>query len=76
MPHSIGYIQQYIWSAFPSPTTPKIDIGALFSFDIPSALLFFLYLVGSVGLMKFFTYIGTKLGLDRVSEEPVNIPTR
>ena len=74
--HSIRYYHYYIWSSYPSPKTAKIDYSALFSFDPPSAILFFFCLVGAVALMKVFTYFGSKLGLDTVSEEPVNIPTR
>ena len=74
--HSITYYHSYIWSSYPDPKTAKIDYSALFSFDPPSASLFFLSLVGAVALMKLFTYFGSKLGLDTVSEEPVSIPTR
>ena len=74
--HSVSYGHYYIWSSYPSPKTAKIDYSALFSFDPPSAFLFIFCLVGAVLLMKLFTYFGTKLGLDTVSEEPVNIPTR
>ena len=76
VPHSTFYGQEYIWSSYPSPKTAKIDYSALFSFDPPSAFLFFFSLVGAVALIKLFTYLGSKLGLDTVSEEPVNIPTR
>ena len=74
--HSITYGHLYIWSSYPSPKTAKIDYSELFSFDPPSAFLFFFCLVGAVALMKLFTLFGSKLGLDIVSEEPVNIPTR
>ena len=74
--HSIAYDHWYIWSSYPSPKTAKIDYSALFSFDPPSAILFSFCLVGAVTLMKLFTYFGSKLGVDTVSEEPVNIPTR
>ena len=73
---SIAYNHKYIWSSYPSPKTANIDLSELFSFDPPSALLFFFCLVGAVGLMKLFTHFGSKLGLDTISEEPVNIPTR
>ena len=74
--HSTVYSLNYIWSSYPSPKAAKIDYSALFSFDPPSAFLFFFCLIGAVALMKLFTYFGSKLGLDTVSEEPVNIPTR
>ena len=74
--HSIEYNHKYIWSGYPSPKTAKIDYSELVSFDLPSAFLFSFCLVGAVALMKLFTYFGTKLGVDTVSEEPVNIPTR
>ena len=74
--HSITYGHWYIWSSYPASKTAKIDYSALFSFDPPSAFLFFFSLLGAVALMKLFTYFGSKLGLDAVSEEPVNIPTR
>ena len=74
--HSTDYSHDYIWSSYPSPKTAKIDYSALFSFDPPSAFLFSLCLIGAIALMKLFTYLGSKLGLDTVSEEPVNIPTR
>ena len=74
--HSTGYSHKYIWSSYPSPKIAKIDYSALFSFDVLSAFLFPLCLVGAVALMKLFTCFGSKLGLDTVSEEPVNIPTR
>ena len=74
--HSTGYSHNYIWSSYPSPQTARIDYSALFSFDPPSAFLFSFCLVGAVALMKLFTCLGSKLGLDTVSEEPVNIPTR
>ena len=74
--HSKAYSNRYIWSSYPSPKTAKIDYSELFSFDPLSAFLFFFCLVGAVALMKLFTYFGSKLGLDTVSEEPVNIPTR
>ena len=74
--HSTDYSHEYIWSSYPSPKTARIDYSALFSFDPPSAFLFPFCLVGAVALMKLFTYFGSKLGLDTVSEEPVNIPTR
>ena len=74
--HSIAYEHRYIWSSYPSPKTAKIDYSALFNFDPPSAFLFSLSLLGAVALMKMFTNFGSKLGLDTVSEEPVNIPTR
>ena len=73
---STRYQHWYIWSSYPSPKPAKIDYSALFSFDLPSAILFSFSLVGAVALMKLFTYFGSKLGLDTVSEEPVNIPTR
>ena len=73
---SISYGHWYIWSSYPSSKTAKIDYSAMFSFDPPSAILFFFCLVGVVALMKLFTYFGSKLGLDTVSEEPVSIPTR
>ena len=74
--HSVAYGHDYIWSSYPAPKTAKIDYSELFSFDPPSAFLFFFYIVGSVGFMKLFTYFGSKLGLDTVSEEPLVIPTR
>ena len=74
--HSISYFHNYIWSSYSSPKPAKIDYSALFSFDPPSAFLFSFSLVGAVAMMKLFTYFGSKLGLDTVSEEPVNIPTR
>ena len=74
--HSTLYSHYYIWSSYPSPKTAKIDYSALFTFDPPSAFLFFFYLVGTVTLMKLFTYFGSKLGLETVSEEPLVIPTR
>ena len=74
--HSVKYSHEYIWSSYPFPKTAKIDYSELFSFDPPSAFLFFFYLVGTVGLMKLFTFFGSKLGLDTVSEEPLVIPTR
>ena len=74
--HSVVYKHRFIWSSYPSPKTAKIDYSALINFDPPSAFLFSLSLLGAVALMKMFTYFGSKLGLDTVSEEPVNIPTR
>ena len=74
--HSISYSHYYIWSSYPESKTAKIDYSALFSFDPPSAILFSFSLLGAVALMKVFTYFGSKLGLNTVSEEPVNIPTR
>ena len=74
--HSISYFHWYIWSSYPASQSAKIDYSALFSFDPPSAFLFSFSLVGAVALMKLFTLFGSKLGLDTVSEEPVNIPTR
>ena len=74
--HSTYYGHLYIWSGYPSPKAAKIDYSALFSFDPPSAFLFLSCLVGAVALMKLFTHFSSKLGLDTVSEEPVNIPTR
>ena len=76
IPHSKFYYPRYIWSSYPSPKTAKIDFLAVFSFDPTSAFLSLFSLVGAVALMKLFTYLGSKLGLDTVSEEPVNIPTR
>ena len=74
--HSTDYGHDYIWSSYPLPKIAKIDYSALLSFDPPSAFLFFFCLVGAVVLMKIFTYLGSKLGLETISEEPVNIPTR
>ena len=75
--HTQGYMSgEYIWSSYPPPTPSKMDNSDLFSFDIPTTFLFFFCLVGVVALMKLFTYFGTRLGLDTVSEEPVSIPTR
>ena len=74
--HSKAYSHKYIWSSYPSPKTAMIDYSAIFSFDPPSALLFSTCLVGAVALMKLFTYFGSNIGLETVSEEPVNIPTR
>ena len=74
--HSDGYIHYYIWSSYPSPKNEKIYFSELFSFDLPSASLFFCYLFGAVILMKLFAYFGSKLCLDTVSVEPVSIPTR
>ena len=74
--HSTQYAHLYIWSSYPSPKTLQIDYSELLSFDTASAFLFISYLVGSVSLMKLFTYLGSKLGLDTVSEEPLVIPTR
>ena len=74
--HSTIYGYKYIWSSYPSSKTAKIDYSALFSFDPLSAFLFSFYLIGVVALMKLFTYLGYKLGLDTVSEEPIAIPTR
>ena len=76
MAHSTQYDHHYIWSSYPSPKSAKIDYSALFSFDPPTAFLFFFSLVGAVALMKLFTHFGSKIGLDAASEEPVNIPTR
>ena len=73
---STKYSHNYIWSSYPSPKIAKIDFSELFSFDPPSAFLFFFCLVGAVALMKLFTYFGSKLGLGTVSEELVGIPTR
>ena len=74
--HSISFGHYYIWSSYPSPKTAKIDYSALLNFDPPSAFLFSFSLVGAVVFMKVFTLLNSKLGLDTVSEEPVNIPTR
>ena len=74
--HSDSYYHNFIWSSYPPSKTAKIDYSELFSFDPPSATLFSLCLVVAVALMKLFTYFGSKLGLDTISEEPVNIPTR
>ena len=74
--HSTAYIPKYIWSSYPPLKAQKIDFSELFSFDPPSVCLFIFYFIGAVALMKLFTNFGSKLGLDTVSEEPVNIPTR
>ena len=74
--HSTYFGHTYIWSSYPSSKAAKTDYSALISFDLPSVFLFSFSLVGAVALMKLFTYLGSNLGIETVSVEPVNIPTR
>ena len=69
------YGHYYIWTRYPSPKDSKFKISAL-NFDTPSLVLFFLTLVTAVALMKIFTILGSRLGLQTASEEPLMIPTR
>ena len=73
--HPSIFYHSYFWSRFPLPKEFSLNM-AEFSFDIPSTFLFFLNPIAAVVLMKLFTYLGKKLGLDSHSEEPVLIPTR
>ena len=73
--HSTQYNPEYIWSSYPLEKGQKLAFSE-FAFDIPSTILFFLSPVMAVALMKLFTKLGSNLGIDTESEEPVLIPTR
>ena len=73
--HSIKYEKFYLWTRYPLQKESVLKLAS-FSFDVPSTVLFFFYLGASVGAMKIFTFLGTKLGVGTASEEPLLIPTR
>lgn len=72
---SVSHNPFYIWSRYPLEQSSTISLSE-FSFDAPSTFLFFIYLFAAVALMKTFTHLGSKLGLESSSEEPVLLPTR
>ena len=73
--HPLSFYHYYFWSKYPLQKESKLNFSA-FGFDIPSTVLFFLNPIAAVVLLKLYTYLGKKLGLDTESEEPVLIPTR
>ena len=73
-PHPTMYAPEYFWTRYPLPAT---RMWFLFSiFDIPGFICFFTSLTLTVVIMKFYTYLGSKMGLESVTEEFILIPIR
>ena len=71
----VAYVPKYIWSRYPLRKGSILGLGD-FNFDLPSTILFFGCLLLGPLLLKIFTFLGSKLGLPVVSEEPVLMPIR
>ena len=73
-PHPVGYGHDHFWTRYPLPSTRMWNLLSIF--DIPGYICFFTSLTLTVVIMKFYTYLGSKMGLETVTEEFILIPTR
>ena len=64
----------HFWTRYPLPSTRMWNLLSIF--DIPGYICFFTSLTLTVVFMKFYTYLGSKMGLETVTEEFILIPTR
>ena len=72
--HPPMYSPSYFWTRYPLPTTRMWNLLSIF--DIPAYICFFTSLTLTVVFMKFYTYLGSKMGLESVTEEFILIPIR
>ena len=64
----------HFFSRYPLATTRMWNLLSIF--DPPAYANFFISLTLTVVLLKVYTYFGTKLGMDTVTEEFILVPTR
>ena len=71
---SIGFKQQYFWTRYPAETTKMWNLIYLFT---PTSWMWtFLSIVSIVITLKIFSMIGTRLGLNLLTEEITLFPFR
>ena len=73
-PHPVLYAPDHFWTRYPLPATRMWNLMSIF--DIPSYICFFTSLTLTVVFMKFYTYLGSKMGLETMTEEFILIPIR
>ena len=66
--------KEHIFTRYPLPTTRMWNLLSIF--DPPAYTCFFSSLALTVLIMKLYTYLGSKIGLDNASEEFILIPLR
>ena len=69
-PTQFGY--NYLWTRYPPATTRMWNLLSIF--DPPAYTCFFTSLVLTVVLLKIYSFLGSRLGLDQVTEEFILIP--
>ena len=69
-PTQFGY--NYLWTRYPLATTRMWNLLSIF--DPPAYTCFFTSLVLTVVFMKIYSYLGSRLGLDQVTEDFILIP--
>ena len=72
--HPVTYGPDHFWTRYPLPATRMWNLMSIF--DIPAYICFFTSLTLTVVFMKFYTYLGSKMGLESVTEEFILIPIR
>ena len=73
-PHPVQYGPTHFFTRYPLPSTRMWNLMSIF--DIPAYICFFTSLTLTVVFMKFYTYLGSKMGLETVTEEFILIPLR
>ena len=70
----VMYGPYHFFTRYPLPSTRMWNLLSIF--DIPAYICFFTSLTLTVVIMKFYTYLGSKMGLETVTEEFILIPIR
>ena len=73
-PHPVHYGPRHFFTRYPLPSTRMWNLLSIF--DIPAYICFFTSLTLTVVFMKFYTYLGLKMGLESVTKEFILIPLR
>ena len=72
--HPVNYGPYHFWTRYPLPSTRMWNLLSIF--DIPAYICFFTSLTLTVVFMKFYTNLGSKMGLDTMTDEFILIPIR
>ena len=72
--HPVRYSPEHFFTRYPLPSTRMWNLMSIF--DIPAYICFFTSLSLTVVIMKFYTYLGSMMGLETVTEEFILIPLR
>ena len=69
-----AFVPRYIWTRYPLPTTRMWNL--LYVFDPPGYACLLTSLTLTAAIMKLYSALGSRLGLDTASEELIFIPLR